>query len=254
MIKLIEFQFEGEIDPDLNGILKNAEIKIERREIKKEIKYVSVRFTKEVPYSKNKLNSIRRAIEADLTFRSLYLDEPLKLTLGRFIVEQNGLPHEIFMASGFSKNKRLLSKRLRDNKGRTFFNFESAYKNKEKYIAAIALIMKKERVFRYLVQSYNSGQLDQDNEFFYLFQIQEALRVYFHPKEAWRKLLMEKNIWDRLSKTTNNRAFMQSRHRGQEYGGKKPAPGKTIRRVRRSAREAILKFMSYLFDKHKIKI
>ncbi|MDB5050376.1 MAG: hypothetical protein JWO30_3447 [Fibrobacteres bacterium] len=254
MIKYIEFLFDADIDPDLKGLINGAEIKIERREVKKEQKYLVVRFNKKVPYSGHKIKSIRQIVESDLIYRSLMLDEPFRLSLNKFEFEHNGLPQEIFMGKNFALNGFNQKKVLRDEKGKTYFNFKHAYKKKKEYTDAIRFLIKKENVFRYVVRSYNYGQLDQDNEFFYLYQINEALKTYFHPKEPWRKLDIGKKRWDAISRITNNPKFMQSRHRGAALGGKKPAPGTTIRKIRKVARESIFKFMNHLLKKHSLDV
>jgi hypothetical protein len=96
----------------------------------------------------------------------------------------------------------------------------------------------------YIVSSYNDALNNLPTEFFYLFQILEAVESkYSHRHTVCKKLCIDNREWGEVAKILNERRYHQSRHRGQTTGGTEMASTEEIWRARLFVKEVIIKYI-----------
>lgn len=103
-----------------------------------------------------------------------------------------------------------------------------------------------------MIKSYQQSLADPENELVYLYEILDAVKLFFNGKEsALRKLKFTKSEWAELSKICNTLPLKQSRHRGQMIG--KPAihDQGELDKARGISKRLILAFIEFLKSTNK---
>jgi hypothetical protein len=119
---------------------------------------------------------------------------------------------------------------------------------------AIARLAPTHPVLRKMLDSYREAVGDPDKEFFHLYEIWDALKSRFDPKEkkpykAETVLGLEKGTGGRFESLTNDRRLLQSRHRGQHLGELRSATPEELRKAREIALGLIQAYVQWADEK-----
>lgn len=132
--------------------------------------------------------------------------------------------------------------------GKVFLDKTKYTQDFAKFSNQIEKLFNSNYTLRYVINRYSLAIDDYDNEFFYLYEIREAIKTYFKElrKEYLEELGLTKKFEREFGEITNHLPFFQSRHRGAHAGKHVYPGGETILKVRAMARELILKYQAYL--------
>ena len=103
-------------------------------------------------------------------------------------------------------------------------------------------------VLRMLLHSYTAAVTDPANEFFYLYEIRDALKTKLGgDNDAREKLGFDKKSeWAYFGQLTSHWPLDQGRHRGIHINGTRPAIAEELRKARELARKMIERYIDYL--------
>lgn len=107
----------------------------------------------------------------------------------------------------------------------------------------------KDPLVKYLLNTYSMSVKDPDNEFFYLYDIRDALKSHFHGEpKACEKLGISKTRFNRLRQLTNNSEIKQGRHRGlsDKFKSLRNATDQELQEARNIARQLVESYFNYL--------
>ena len=113
---------------------------------------------------------------------------------------------------------------------------------------------KNDTTLKSMLKSYSDSINDPDNEFFYLYEIRDALRqLFLGDKKNWEKLHKDKNEreifkekYDEFGRIINKKEIDLSRHRGQFAGKLSKTSEEDKKTVREFAKSMIKDYVKYL--------
>lgn len=109
-----------------------------------------------------------------------------------------------------------------------------------------------DQILSFILNCHSLSIKDQNNEFLYLYEIQQALAYHFHPykavkeRHAIEKLNFNPNRWHRLTAICNNSTISQGRHRGERGGVTRPATEQELIEVRTIVQDMIIAYLDHL--------
>lgn len=145
----------------------------------------------------------------------------------------------------FSAEIRVIKK---DSNGKIIFDSKE---NDEKVLydlsAQISTLNKRHPILNKIFKSFKKSITDPENELVYLYEILDAVKVYFNGKEiALKKLKFTKKNWSELSKICNTLPLAQSRHRGQMINKQMMQDQRELDKAREISKKLILAFINFL--------
>jgi hypothetical protein len=201
-------------------------------------------------WNTKRFDEIESEIKSALFAGQIYSDRPFVLEFQKYLVASMGTEIEIFMSPDVHIRQANPPKEIKNANGEMIFDFSV------KDVASLQSELNRyslvDKTLRHILESYNEAYNNQENEFFYLYQIQDALAKLFTPKGEPDAVNLESKIGisfdscKKFTRITNNSRYFQSRHRGRTFGGEEWAPTDEIWRARNHAKELIIRYLHYL--------
>lgn len=195
-----------------------------------------------------------RMIEAQLNAYSILQNKKFKILEHKEIVETDlGSSREILWGKNIYGEELINQNEWIDENGNIFWNIDAAQKDFPTFSKNLSILVETEPILRFVLRKFNESYFEQGHEFFYLFDIKEGIKKYFHEtgiRKYVQELGLSMNEIGEFSHTLNNKPLFQSRHPGSFVNEMKTADGEMIRGLRKTARKMILALISYMLKKN----